>query len=257
MLWREPEERPAYRDALVSYLGAHKDKLDDDSRRRLDLNPLRVLDSKNPDVQALVANAPVILDHLGAASRQRFERVRETLTALGVSFEIDPRLVRGLDYYTATIFEIKVTAGDLGAQNTVCGGGRYDRLVESLGGPKTPALGFGMGLERLLLAMPEAAEAFEPGLGIFVATLDAAALAYALPIAQRLRLAGLRTEVEHRGGSLKSQLKRADKLRARLAIIVGENEVATRRLQVKDLLSGQQLEIPEGELESRVRALLD
>ena len=253
----EPEERPAYRDALVSYLGAHKDKLDDDSRRRLDLNPLRVLDSKNPDVQALVANAPVILDHLGAASKQRFDRVRETLTALGISYEIDPRLVRGLDYYTATIFEIKVTGGDLGAQNTVCGGGRYDRLVESLGGPKTPALGFGMGLERILLAMPEAAEAFEPGLGIFVATLDATALAYALPIAQRLRLAGLRTEIEHRGGSLKSQLKRADKLRARLAIIVGENEVATRRLQVKDLLSGQQLEIPEGELESRVRALLD
>jgi histidyl-tRNA synthetase len=131
----EPEERPAYRDALVAFLTAHRDRLDEDSRRRLELNPLRVLDSKSPDVQALVADAPVIHDHLGEASRRRFARVREVLDALGVAHEVDPRLVRGLDYYTGTIFEIKVTAGDLGAQNTVCGGGRYDRLIESLGGP--------------------------------------------------------------------------------------------------------------------------
>ena len=256
----EPEERPAYRQALVDYLSQHRDALDDDSRRRLELNPLRVLDSKSPEVQALVARAPVILDHLGEASRDRFARVRQTLTSLGVGFEVDPRLVRGLDYYTSTIFEIKVTAGDLGAQNTVCGGGRYDRLVESLGGPRTPALGFGLGLERALLAMPDAAAdgaGFEPGIGVFVATLDAAALEWALPIGHRLRLAGIRTEIEHRGGSLKSQLKRADKLRARLAIIVGENEVSARRLQVKDLATGQQHEIAEQDLESRLHALLD
>lgn len=256
----EPEERPAYRAALVAYLTDHQDQLDEDSRRRLELNPLRVLDSKSPEVQTLVASAPVILDHLGDASRARFGRVRETLTALGVDFEIDPRLVRGLDYYTSTIFEIKVTAGDLGAQNTVCGGGRYDRLVESLGGPKTPAMGFGLGLERALLAMPDVdtdGAGFEPGIGVFVATLDGAALDYALPIGHRLRLAGIRTEIEHRGGSLKSQLKRADKLRARLAIIVGETEVAARRLQVKDLATGQQHEIAEADLESKLHALLD
>jgi histidyl-tRNA synthetase len=158
----EPEERAAYRDALVTFFSAHRDALDDESRRRLELNPLRILDSKSPDVQALVAKAPVLLDVLSDASKARFAKVREVLTSLGVNYEVDPRLVRGLDYYTATIFELKTTAGDLGAQNTVCGGGRYDRLVESLGGPKTPALGFGLGVERTLLALSEPAESFEP-----------------------------------------------------------------------------------------------
>jgi histidyl-tRNA synthetase len=253
----EPEERPAYRDALVAFLRAHVDVLDEDSKRRLELNPLRVLDSKSPEVQALVARAPVIHDHLSDASRARFAKVREALGALGVAHEVDPRLVRGLDYYTGTIFEIKVTAGDLGAQNTVCGGGRYDRLIESLGGPKTPALGFGLGVERALLAMPEPASSFEPPLGVFVAALDAPALAYLLPLAHRLRTAGIRVEVEHRGASLKSQLKRADKLRARLALIAGESEVTARRVQIKDLAAGTQLEVAEEDLESKVRQLLD
>jgi histidyl-tRNA synthetase len=253
----EPEERIAYRDALVQFFTAHKDQLDEESVRRLGLNPLRILDSKSPTVQALVANAPVILDHLGDESRTRFARVRESLASLGVAHEVDPRLVRGLDYYTATIFEIKVTAGDLGAQNTVCGGGRYDRLVESLGGPKIPALGFGLGIERALLAMPEAAESFEPALGVFVAALDAAAVGYVLPIAHRLRTAGLRVDVEHRGGSLKSQMKRADKLRARLVVIAGETEVVARKVQLKDLASGQQFELAEGDLDAKVRQLLD
>jgi histidyl-tRNA synthetase len=253
----DPEERPAYREALVKFLTANRDRLDEDSLRRLELNPLRVLDSKSPDIQALVADAPVIVDHLGSASRERFARVREALSSLGVPHEVDQRLVRGLDYYTGTIFEIKVTAGELGAQNTVCGGGRYDRLVESLGGPKVPALGFGLGIERALLAMSEPASSFEPALGVFVATLDAGALGYVLPLAHRLRTAGIRVEVEHRGGSLKSQLKRADKLRARLAIIVGETEVVARRVQLKDFGTGQQFELSEGDVEAKVRQLLD
>jgi len=253
----EPEERAVYRDALVAFYREHLSKLDEESRRRLETNPLRILDSKSPEVVALNANAPVLLDLLSDASRARFARVKEVLGSLGVAYEVDPRLVRGLDYYTATIFEFKVTAGDLGAQNTVCGGGRYDRLVESLGGPKMPALGFGLGIERALLAMSEPASAFEPHLGVFVATLDPAALAYVLPIAHRLRTAGIRVEIEHRGGSLKSQLKRADKLRARLAIIAGENEVAARRLQVKDLVAGTQLEVAEADLESKIHQLLD
>jgi histidyl-tRNA synthetase len=253
----EPEERPAYREALVAYLSANKDRLDEDSLRRLELNPLRVLDSKSPDVQALVAEAPVILEHLGDESRQRFARVREALTSLSVPHDVDPRLVRGLDYYTGTIFEIKVTAADLGAQNTVCGGGRYDRLIESLGGPKIPALGFGLGIERALLAMTEPASSFEPGLSVFVAALDAMALGYVLPLAHRLRTAGIRVEIEHRGGTLKSQLKRADKLRARLGLIVGENEVLSRRVQLKDFSTGQQYEVSESDLESKIRQLLD
>jgi histidyl-tRNA synthetase len=253
----EPEERPAYRDALVAFLSAHVDELDEDSRRRLETNPLRVLDSKSPQVQALVAGAPALLDHLGDESRRRFERVRSGLTALGVRHQVDPRLVRGLDYYTGAIFEIKVKAGDLGAQNTVCGGGRYDRLVESLGGPRTPALGFGLGLERVVLALPEAAESFEPALGVFFAALDPAAVDFALPLAHRLRLSGLRVELEHRPASLKSQLKRADKLRARVAVIIGENEIASGRLTVKNLGTGQQQEVAVAELEMKIRQLLD
>jgi histidyl-tRNA synthetase len=253
----EPEERVAYRESLVAFYRDHLSKLDEESLRRLETNPLRILDSKNPEVVALNGGAPVLLEMLSDASRARFARVREVLTSLGVAHEVDQRLVRGLDYYTGTIFEIKVTAGDLGAQNTVCGGGRYDRLVESLGGPKTPALGFGLGIERALLAMSEPASHFEPTLGLFVATLDPTALAYVLPLAHRLRTAGIRVEIEHRGGSLKSQLKRADKLRARLAIIVGENEVAAKRLQVKDLAAGTQFEVAEADLESKVRQLLD
>ena len=137
------------------------------------------------------------------------------------------------------------------------GGGRYDRLVESLGGPRTPALGFGMGLERILLALPEAADSFEPPLNVFFAPLDPAALDYALPLAHRLRTAGVRVEIEHRGGRLKSQLKRADKLRARLAVIVGENEVKSGRLTLKDLAAGTQQEVAADELEAKVRQALD
>ncbi len=253
----EPGERAAYRDALVAYLTAHEAKLDEESRRRLVTNPLRVLDSKNPDVQALVANAPVLLDTLGDESKQRFARVQSLLTALGVPHQVDPRLVRGLDYYTGTVFEFKTNAGDLGAQNTVGGGGRYDGLVASLGGPQVPALGFGLGIERTLLALREPAENFEPALSVFIAPMDTAALDFALPIAHRLRVAGVRVEIEHRGGSLKSQLKRADRLKARLAIIVGGSEVAARKVQIKNLATGKQHEAAEAEVESKVRGLLD
>jgi histidyl-tRNA synthetase len=253
----EPEERAAYRDALVTFFSAHRDALDDESRRRLELNPLRILDSKSPDVQALVAKAPVLLDVLSDASKARFAKVREVLTSLGVNYEVDPRLVRGLDYYTATIFELKTTAGDLGAQNTVCGGGRYDRLVESLGGPKTPALGFGLGVERTLLALSEPAESFEPGIGVFFAPLDEAALAYALPLAHKLRTGGIRVEIEHRGGKPGAQLKRASKMKSRLAVLIGGNEMAKGVLTVKDLATGTQHEVPVGDLEMKVRGLLD
>jgi histidyl-tRNA synthetase len=253
----EPEERAAYRDALVTFFSAHEGALDDESRRRLGLNPLRILDSKSPDVQALVAKAPVLLDSLGEASRARFTKVLEVLTALGVTYEVDPRLVRGLDYYTATIFELKTTAGELGAQNTVCGGGRYDRLVESLGGPKTPALGFGLGIERTLLALSEPATSYEPPLGVFFAPMDADALAFALPLAHKLRTGGLRVEIEHRGGGLQKQLKRADKMKSRLAVIVGSNEIASGKLVVKDLANGTQHEVAVADLEMKVRGLLD
>ena len=252
-----PEERAAYRETLRAYFAGHVGKLDDFSRRRLETNPLRILDSKDPEVQALVAQAPVLCDLMGEGSRQHLATVRGHLADLGVDSVLDPRLVRGLDYYTSTVFEIKAKVGDLGAQNTVCGGGRYDKLVASLGGPDVPALGFGMGVERALLAMAAPAASFEPGLSLFIATLGDQARTFMLPIAQRLRLAGIRTEIEHRTAGLKSQLKRADALRARFALIVGDNELASGKLVLRDLTRREQAEVTVDEIETRVRQALD
>jgi histidyl-tRNA synthetase len=253
----EPDERSTYREKLREYFSGHVDKLDDFSKRRLDSNPMRILDSKDPEVVALCADAPILLDVLGDKSRQHFEAVRAHLSDLGASTVVDPRLVRGLDYYTGTIFEIKAKVGDLGAQNTVCGGGRYDKLVSSLGGPDIPAMGFGMGVERVLLAMTAPAESFDPGLGLYIAALGDKARAFLLPIAHKLRIAGIRTEIEHRDVGLKGQLKRADALRARLALIVGDNELATGKLILRDLASRAQTEITLGELEPKIRQALD
>jgi len=253
----EPEEREAYRQKLVSYFSAHRDRLDDDSRRRLETNPLRILDSKNPDVIAVAAGAPKLIDELGEGSRARFARVRSLLDALGVKHAIDPGLVRGLDYYTGTIFEIKTKAGELGSQNTVAGGGRYDRLVASLGGQSTPAIGFALGIERALLAIPDTAESYEPALAVFFAPMDAAALDFALPIALRLRDKGIRTEIEHRPGKTGKMLGRASKLRARAAVIIGGNEIASGKLTVKDLANGTQSEVAVADLEALIRKLLD
>jgi len=254
----EPDEREAYRAKLVEYFSAHQDRLDDDSRRRLGTNPLRILDSKNPEVIAVAADAPKLIDELTEASRARFARVRALLDTLGVKHRIDPGLVRGLDYYTGTIFEIKTTAGELGAQNTVAGGGRYDRLVASLGGPATPAIGFALGIERALLAIPDGAESYEPALAVFFAPMHAAALDFALPIAHRLRDKGIRIEIEHRASSKPGKmLGRANKLRARAAVIIGDNEIASGNLTVKDLATGTQSEVAVADLESKIRQLLD
>jgi histidyl-tRNA synthetase len=253
----EPEERASYREALRGYFSDYLDKLDEDSRRRLETNPLRILDSKNPDIQALAVHAPVLLDLLGDASKRHFEAVRGHLSALGIEAALDTKLVRGLDYYTGTIFEVKAKIGELGAQNTLGGGGRYDRLVSSLGGPEVPAIGFGMGIERVLLALAEPAEEFESVLALFIAVLGEKAQAWALPVAHRLRMAGVRTEVEHRPASLKAQLKRADALKARLALIVGDNELQSGKLVLRDLASRQQHEVTEAELEGKIRQLVD
>jgi histidyl-tRNA synthetase len=255
----EPEEREAYRKKLVEYFSAHRDRLDDDSRRRLEQNPLRILDSKNPEVIAVAAGAPKLIDELTPGSRARFERVRALLGALGVKHEVDPGLVRGLDYYTGTIFEIKTKAGELGSQNTVAGGGRYDRLVSSLGGQNTPAIGFALGIERALLAIPDSAESYEPALAVFFAPMDAAALDYALPIVHQLRGKGIRIEIEHnpRPGKFGKSMARANKLRARAAVIIGSNEMASGKLMVKDLAQGTQSEVAVADLESKIRQLLD
>ncbi|MBN2574747.1 MAG: histidine--tRNA ligase [Deltaproteobacteria bacterium] len=253
----DPDERATYREALRAYFSAHADKLDDFSRRRLESNPLRILDSKDPRVQALAASAPILLDTLGERSRQHLAAVRGHLADLGVASQVDPRLVRGLDYYTGTTFEIKAKVGGLGAQNTLAGGGRYDRLVSSLGGPEIPAIGFALGVERVLLAMSQPAESFESGLTLYVAVLGEKARAFALPLAHRLRLGGIRTEIEHREIGLKAQLKRADALRTRLALMIGDNELAAGKFVLRDLVKREQSEVRADEIEPRIRQAMD
>jgi histidyl-tRNA synthetase len=211
--------RPLPRTALVAYLEQHRESLDEDSLRRLESNPLRILDSKNPDMQALIEAAPRLSDYLDEESKQHFTRLCALLDAAGLAYELNPRLVRGLDYYGRTVFEWVTTR--LGAQGTVCAGGRYDGLVEYLGGRSTPAVGFAMGIERLIALLEESGVAF-PSVApqVYLVTVGERAEAHGLILADRLRdaLPGLRVLLNGGGGSFKNQFKRADKSGAQLAL---------------------------------------
>lgn len=231
-------ERQQYRDVLVHYLRQHHALLDEDSQRRLQKNPLRIFDSKNPDVQRVVADAPQLIDVLQPASRQHFTNLCQGLEFLGISYTINPLLVRGLDYYEHTVFEW--VTDKLGSQATICAGGRYDKLVEQLGGPATPAAGFAIGLERLLLLHTEQTQnrvtPLQPEL--YVIAMGEEAMLQALRLAEEIRANSARcwrVEVNTSGGSYKSQFKKADKSGARLALILGEDEMQTQRISVKDL----------------------
>ncbi|TAK74180.1 MAG: histidine--tRNA ligase [Gammaproteobacteria bacterium] len=231
------ESRSEYRKRLVHYLNEHKDQLDEDSVRRLHKNPLRVLDSKNPDLKHLIANAPKLLDHLDQASLQHFETLQQYLTQAGIAFEINPCLVRGLDYYSKTVFEW--VTDKLGAQGTVCAGGRYDTLVEQLGGKPTSAIGFSLGMERIILLMQQSEHnhKIDSGLHAYFITDSEASFPAALKMANYLRskVLGLRLMLHCGGGSLKSQFKKADKSGAQYAIIMGEHEIKTRSVSLKNL----------------------
>jgi histidyl-tRNA synthetase len=231
----EGDERARYRDALVDYLEANRDRLDEDSLRRMRTNPLRVLDSKNPDMEEVIAGAPNIVDHLGNASCDHFERFREGLTAAGVAFEVNPRLVRGLDYYNRTVFEW--ITEDLGAQGTVCAGGRYDALVTQLGGRPTPAVGFAMGLERLIAILGIMQTALKPCVDAYLVAVGDRARDAALGLAERLRDGSphLRLMCHCGGGSFKSQFKKADRSGARYALVLGEGELERGVAGVKPL----------------------
>jgi histidyl-tRNA synthetase len=230
-----PEARQHYRAVLVDYFRRHESVLDDDSRRRLETNPLRILDSKNPALQAVMAGAPGLHEHLDQESRQHFDQLCAYLKAGGVEFVVNPRLVRGLDYYTRTVFEWVTT--ELGAQGTVCAGGRYDGLVEQLGGQATPAAGFALGLERLAeLAAHQQIAGLNQAPQVYVVVLGEGPLTTAaLQQAEALRTAGLRVEFNCGGGSLKSQLKRADRSGAAYAMILGESELAAQQAAIKSL----------------------
>ncbi len=229
--------RAAFKEALVAYLQAHREQLDEDSQRRLTTNPLRILDSKNPATQALLDGAPSLADYLDDESREDFARLRQLLDAAGLAYQVNPRLVRGLDYYNKTVFEW--VTDRLGAQGTVCAGGRYDGLVEQLGGKATPGIGFAMGVERLLLLLSETGQSMAASndADVYVVAVgeDAALAATAAVETLRDQLPGSRLVQHLGGGSFKSQMKKADKSGARLALIWGEDEVNSNTCAVKNL----------------------
>ena len=250
-----PEARATYRQALVEYLSAHRDALDEDSQRRLESNPLRILDSKNEGTQALLANAPVMADYLDAESKDDFARLCELLTAAGVPFTLNNRLVRGLDYYNKTVFEWTTIA--LGAQGTVCGGGRYDGLVAQFGGRDTPAAGFAIGLERLVLLLQQGEMAAET-VDLYVVLADDAALQHALPHIENLRqaLPDCAIQMNLGGGSFKAQFKRADKSGAAWALVYGQTEVAEGQVTLKPLRSdGTQQTVAQEQLVETLAAV--
>ena len=229
------DSRAIYRSALVAYLENHYDALDEDSQRRLGSNPLRILDSKIPETQALLANAPVMADYLDDESKADFESLLAMLDAAGMSYTLNHKLVRGLDYYNKTVFEW--TTNQLGAQGTVCGGGRYDGMVQQFGGKSTPAAGFAIGLERLTLLLQALVEPAVDTADVYVVTADGAAALHALPRVEALRAAipNLKIVQHLGGGSFKSQFKRADKSGAKWALIYGESELASGTVTLKAL----------------------
>jgi histidyl-tRNA synthetase len=255
------ESRQRFRAALVDYLRSVENQLDEDSQRRLDSNPMRILDSKSADTQALLERAPSLLDYLDQESSEHFQRLQELLTATGIEYQVNPRLVRGLDYYNRTVFEW--VTDTLGAQGTICGGGRYDGLVERLGGKPTPAAGFAMGLERLVLMMQaRQVDVVLPTANVYVVAAGTAAQTMAFRLGETLRdkLTGRIVVVHGGGGSFKSQMKKADKSGASIAIILGENELAEQCAAVKMLRladsNRQQLKVPFAELAGKVSELI-
>ena len=251
-------EREQHRAALTAYFNQHAEQLDEESRQRLARNPLRILDSKNPALREVIAGAPRLLDYLGEESRRHFDTVCSTLAEAGVSFVVNPQLVRGLDYYSLTVFEWITT--ELGAQGTVCAGGRYDGLIELMGGKPTPAIGFAMGIERLLELLAARAPTEEPAEAeVCVIGMGAAESAPALLLAESLRdlRPDLRVVCLCGGGSLKSQMKRADRVGAQVALILGEEELAAGEVSVKPLRGqGEQRRVARPALAQALTALL-
>lgn len=246
------ECRKEYREKLIQYFEGFVDKLDEDSKRRLHTNPLRILDSKNPDLNEIIADAPKLLDHLDAESKQHFETLCQQLDILGIDYNINPRIVRGMDYYTRTVFEWTTTK--LGSQGTVCGGGRYDKMVEELGGRSTPAIGFGMGMERFILLLQECGIVPDESSPLLTTVfLGEKASLYGLGLVEEIRneLPMVQVVTNLGGGSMKSQMKKADRSGAKYALIMGDNELDENIVILKDLReNGEQQSIARTELKA-------
>ncbi len=230
-------DRKAHREKLVAYFGKHKSLLDEDSLRRLETNPLRILDSENPQMQAMIEGAPRLMDHLGDAAADHFAALKTLLDVAGLAYTVNPRLVRGLDYYNRSVFEF--VSSDIGAQSTIAGGGRYDGLFTQLGGKPTPACGFGMGMERVVLTMEAVKVEAAQNPDAFVVHAGENAESAAWKISESLRDAGLDVVIGA-GGSFKSQMKKADASGARYAVIIGEAEADSGQLTLKNLAGGEQ-----------------
>lgn len=239
----DAHERAAYRNTLIAYFEQHADLLDEDAKRRLHTNPLRILDTKNPRMQALCEAAPKLIDCLGDATRTHFDSLCKLLDAAGVAYLINARLVRGLDYYNRTVFEWVTTK--LGAQGTIAGGGRYDALVERLGGDATPACGFGIGLERVFLLMQEYGITADDAPDVYLVNVGEQAEQAAFSVAEQLRNANIQVVLHAGGGSFKSQMKKADRSQARFALILGDDEVTNNQVTLKPMQAatkGEQLQ---------------
>ena len=242
-----PECREKYRQALREYFEPHRDELCRTCQDRLDKNPMRLLDCKSAEDQAIAKDAPVILDYLCDECREHFEKLKGYLGDMGIGFTVNPRIVRGLDYYTRTVFEFITT--EIGAQGTVCGGGRYDGLIEELGGAKTPSLGFGMGLERLLLVMQKQGCDFMPDktCDLYIATMGENAVKKALSMTTVLREEGFFVEYDLVERGLKPQMKYADKIGAKFVIVLGDNEIESGNAKLKNMATGEQTDITLGD----------
>ncbi|MCR5816539.1 MAG: histidine--tRNA ligase [Ruminococcus sp.] len=235
-----PECRAKYREALKAYFEPHRDELCDTCKERLDKNPMRLLDCKSKEDQEIAKDAPLITEYLCDECADHFGKVKEYLGLMGIEYKINPKIVRGLDYYTRTVFEFLTT--DIGSQAAVCAGGRYDGLVESLGGKPTPALGFGMGLERIILTMESQGLDFaqDGGCELYIAPMGDKAAAYAAGLIAKLRDMGVYAEYDLIGRSLKAQMKYADKIGAKFVIVLGDNEIEQGKINVKKMATGEQ-----------------
>lgn len=252
----DKNDRTQFREALIAYLTPYKADLDPDSQDRLTRNPLRILDSKNKDTKKILHDAPSILDHLSEASKARFDRVQQLLADLSIPCQINSKLVRGLDYYSHTVFEIQ--SADLGAQATVCAGGRYDGLVTELGGPETAAIGWAMGLERLVILLQKLGNlAMASTVDFYVVSRGPAAEGQALRLVQQLRQAGFKAELDLSGSAFGKQFKRADRSAAQACLILGDAEAEKGTVQLKWLASGEQAELVQAELASQFQGWRD
>ncbi|HSQ21738.1 MAG TPA: histidine--tRNA ligase [Coriobacteriia bacterium] len=249
--------RPAYRDGIAAFIRSHGSELCEECNRRAGTNPLRAFDCKNPACRAVMATAPLLRDELCDDCAAHYTAVKAHLDALGIPYEEDSSLVRGLDYYTRTVFEIQVEAG-LGSQNAIGGGGRYDRLMEAYDGPPTPGLGFALGFERTLLAMQAAGVEIPapPRAEVFVARVDDSVTAEVFTLAQRLRDAGIAAELDHQARSLKSQFKQADRLGARFVVVVGPDEIAVGEVTLRDMSSKEEKRVALDSAPAAVAAAL-